>query len=59
MGLTVSDLAKDLIDKLLDKNPDTRIGAKGDIEEILAHPWFADLDRNKLLAKKVDPPFVP
>ena len=27
MGLTVSDEAKDLIEKLLDKNPDTRIGS--------------------------------
>jgi len=51
MGLSVSDNAKDLIDKLLDKDADTRIGANGDVEEILAHPWFADLDRDKLLAK--------
>ncbi len=36
---TVSSKASDLMKKMLDKNPHTRIN----INEILAHPWFADM----------------
>ena len=31
----------------------------GNIQEILAHPWFADLDINALLEKRLTPPYVP
>ena len=34
---------QDFICKLLNKKPDKRTGANG-VEEVLAHPWFADLD---------------
>ena len=34
----MSDLAKDLIQSLLEKDPDKRFTAK----ETLAHPWFDD-----------------
>jgi hypothetical protein len=44
-GITVSDEAKDLIEKLLDKNKHTRLGQSNDIDEIMAHPWFATIDR--------------
>lgn len=37
--------AKDFLLKILNKNPKERLGSKGDVEEILAHPWFKDLDR--------------
>ena len=40
MGLEVSDTAKDIINQLLKKDPDERLGSKGDVEEILSHPWF-------------------
>ena len=39
----VSEDAKDLILRLLDKNKSTRLGANG-IDEILNHPWFSNLD---------------
>ena len=56
--ITVSADAQDLIVKLLDKNRKTRLGANG-MEEILSHKWFEDIDRDKLLAKQLDPPYVP
>jgi hypothetical protein len=31
---------KDLVLKLLDRNPETRLGSKGDSEEILGHSVF-------------------
>ena len=29
------------------------------MDEILMHPFFADLDMTKLLQKKIEAPFVP
>ena len=29
------------------------------MEEILSHKWFEDIDRAKLLAKELEPPYVP
>lgn len=44
--------------KLLNKDRTQRLGANG-IDEILAHPWFADLNIEALLQKQIDPPYVP
>ena len=44
--------------KLLNKDRTQRLGANG-IEEILAHPWFADLNIEELTAKRLTPPYVP
>ena len=38
---------------MLRKDPAERLGAKGESSEILSHPWFADLDKAKLLKKEV------
>ena len=54
-----SDELKDVVEKLLDKNGETRLGAKDDFVEVLSHPWFKDQDLDALAAKKVDPPFKP
>ena len=47
---------KDIILKLLNKDASLRLG-QGGSEEILAHPWFADLDlvalENMTLAPKL------
>ena len=56
--ITVSPEAQDLITKLLNKDRTQRLGKNG-IDEILAHPWFADLDINALLQKQLEPPYVP
>ena len=55
----VSDEAKDLIARLMDKNPKMRIGSVGGIEEVMRHPWLRDVDFEKLTEKKVKPPYVP
>ena len=39
-----SDELMDMVLKLLDKDKSTRLGARGDSEEILAHPFFASID---------------
>lgn len=59
MGFDVSPAAKDIIRQLLEKDKTKRLGAKGDIDEILAHPFFRGLDIEKLKAKKLVPPYKP
>ena len=54
-----SDEFVDVVLKLLNKDKNERLGSKGDFEEILAHPFFAEYDKDKLLAGKVKPPLVP
>ena len=40
----MSDDLKDLITKLLDRNPVTRLGSRGGINEVIAHPFFQGID---------------
>jgi len=44
---------------LLAKDPKDRLGTKDGIRDIMKHPWFADIDMDKLLKCKIDPPFRP
>ncbi|XP_060917045.1 serine/threonine-protein kinase N2 [Labrus mixtus] len=49
-----------LIQKLLQKNPEMRLGAgEEDAAQIKRHKFFQSIDWNALLAKKVKPPFLP
>ena len=48
-GIAMSDDCKDFISKCLAKDSKERLGTKDDINEILGHKWFADIDVNKLL----------
>jgi hypothetical protein len=43
----------------LNKDRTKRLGANGDVQEILSHPFFSDIDANKLLSQKIIPPFLP
>lgn len=52
-------VAADLCQRLLDKDPTTRLGARGGAEEIMAHPWFASVDWDDVRTDKMAPPFVP
>lgn len=53
----ISNLAKDLITKLLKINPKKRLGAsKLDAEEIKTHGFFEGVDWKKFLSKNVTPP---
>ena len=53
LGIKISEEGKDLIFKLLVKEPENRMGSNGDIDELLRHPWFSDIDIDKLLAKEI------
>ena len=48
----------DLLDRLLVKKPEERLGANG-IQEIKQHPFFEDIDWDLMLQKQVPPPFKP
>ena len=55
----MSDEIKDLITKLLDKDPKTRLGSTTDADEVVTHAWFRDLDWEGLMNKTIDLPFKP
>jgi len=54
-----SDELMSLVNGLLTKDKDMRLGCKNDAADILAHPFFAALDIRELEARSVDPPFKP
>jgi hypothetical protein len=37
----------------------TRLGARKDADDILKHPFFKEIDLEKLKVKKLKAPFVP
>lgn len=51
----ISSEAKDLIQGLLKVKPADRYN----LQEIKAHPWFADIDFEQLLSCNVDAPNIP
>nr|XP_040133186.1 protein kinase C theta type isoform X2 [Ictidomys tridecemlineatus] len=48
--------AKDLLVKLFVREPEKRLGVKGDIRQ---HPMFREINWEELERKKIDPPFRP
>ena len=58
-GLSVSEEAKSLIIGLLEKDRKQRLGQKNDVDEVLAHPFFKNMDRERLLKKEIPAPFMP
>lgn len=48
----------DLCKKLLDKNPNTRLGSNG-CKEIMNHPWFDEVEWDAIISDKQTPPFIP
>jgi len=56
----MNPLLIDLISQLLAVNPKKRIGyGDSDAKKIKEHQYFSDIDWNKYLNKKIEPPFVP
>lgn len=49
----------DIIQKLLEKNPEKRLGDKNDAEEVMKHPYFESIDWEALAQKKIIPIFKP
>ncbi|KXN66960.1 Pkinase-domain-containing protein [Conidiobolus coronatus NRRL 28638] len=50
--------ARSLLRGLLNRDPSQRLGSKG-AQDIKSHPFFAEIDWGKLLAKRYQPPFKP
>ena len=58
-GDEISPLARSILIGLLNRDPSQRLGVNG-AEEIKRHPFFAQyIDFEKLLRKKIQPPFKP
>ena len=57
--IVLSEDAKDIIRKLLEKNPKKRLGSQRGIEEIKSHPFFANIDFDLIVQKKIKAPFIP
>lgn len=47
--IEVSPMAQDLIKKLLNKDKKQRLGCNGGVREILQHPFYQELDLEKLI----------
>lgn len=54
----MSPNVRDILKRLLDRDPNKRLGFNG-AQEIKTHPFFADINWQRLLAKKYTPPFKP
>jgi len=54
----VSENARDLIKKLLERDPKKRLGVGG-ANEIKSHPFFSSIDWEKLVKREITPPFIP
>lgn len=59
-GFEVSEHSKDIISKLLEKDKSKRLGRIDGVDEIIAHPWFAELGTPEdLLNKTIKAPYIP
>jgi len=54
----ISEEAKSLLEGLLTRDPALRLGTKGG-DEVKGHPWFADVEWEKLIRKEIEPTFKP
>jgi serine/threonine protein kinase len=54
----VSKKAQKLIKLLLKKNPEQRLGAKKDMDELKENEYFSDIDWDKVYNKKCKPPQI-
>ncbi|KAI7481888.1 kinase-like protein [Hortaea werneckii] len=55
----LSQEGRNFVKGLLNRNPAHRLGAKGDAEELMQHPFFHDIDWQALSKKTTQPPFKP
>ena len=55
----LSRYCRGILKRLLEKEPENRIGYARGIDEIKNHPWCRGYNWNKLLQKRIKPPFVP
>jgi len=56
----LSNPCKDLVAKLLDRDPKKRLGSgSNDVKDIQAHYFFKNIDWEALYNKEIDPPYKP
>lgn len=55
----VPEQARNMCNRLLEKNPQTRLGSRKGAREVKEHPWVRDMDWEKLFRKKIPPPIDP
>lgn len=54
--IPISFDCQDIISKLLDKNENTRLGVKGEINEIRSHPFFSSYNFDAIYSRKLFAP---
>lgn len=54
----IDPITKDFLTKLLERNPEYRLGTKNS-SEIKEHQYFANIDFQKIYKKEIQPPFIP
>ena len=55
----VSAESREIISKLMTKNPDRRLGSVSDAEEVMEQSFFACINWSDLKKKRITPPFKP
>lgn len=55
----LSTEGRNFVKGLLNRNPKHRLGANGDANELMEHPFFSDVDWEAMNRKEVIPPFKP
>lgn len=59
-GTHIDKDSRDLIERLLNKNPSKRLGSlRGGARDIMNHPWFSTFSFDKLMKGQMKPPFKP
>ena len=58
-NIDISENLKNLIEKLLEKNYEERLGNDGDFSKIKNHDFFKDFNFDDLLNKKIESPYKP
>ena len=58
-NLSFSDEFEDIVQKLLEKDWEKRLGTSGGFQDILKHPWFKDIDINQIETMQMEPPIKP
>ncbi|TKS82032.1 Serine/threonine-protein kinase [Collichthys lucidus] len=59
LGSGASQAARSLLEGLLERDVSKRLGGSYDLVELQEHPFFASINWDDLLARKVRPPFIP
>jgi p70 ribosomal S6 kinase len=51
--------SKSILTQLLERNPSKRLGSNNDAKEVMAHPFFREINWQDLRTLKIKPPFKP